>query len=54
MKELDKDELQVVEGGMFQWIIAIAVGAAIGAINEIYKDWDNFERGIKGEPYQKK
>ena len=54
MKELEKSELLIIEGGVFPWLVAIAVGVAIGAFNEIFKDWDNFERGLTGEPYQKK
>ena len=46
---LEKNDLKLIEGGTLPWLVAIAIGAAIGAINEIYKDWNNFERGLKGE-----
>jgi lactobin A/cerein 7B family class IIb bacteriocin len=54
MKELEKNDLQEIEGGIIPWLVAVAIGVTIGAINEIFKDWDNFERGIQGEPYQPK
>jgi lactobin A/cerein 7B family class IIb bacteriocin len=52
MKELDKSELLIIDGGVV-WFVAIAIGVAIGGICGILSDWDNLERGIKGEPYQK-
>ena len=32
----------------------ILIGAAVATITEIIDDWDNFERGLTGEPYQPK
>ncbi|MCK9414327.1 MAG: class IIb bacteriocin, lactobin A/cerein 7B family [Prolixibacteraceae bacterium] len=52
MKELNRVELAEINGGVV-WFVAIAIGVAIGGICGILSDWDNLERGIKGEPYQK-
>jgi len=52
MKELNEIELREVEGGFLgldDFFIGITVGAVIAVIN----DWDNFERGFTGKPYQK-
>jgi bacteriocin-like protein len=49
MKELNKCELQEVEGGTIYWLMAMVVDAA----KEIAHEWDDFKRGLKGEPYQK-
>jgi len=50
MKELERGELCEVNGGVIGWddfLIGIAIGTFIAVIN----DWDNFERGFKGQPY---
>jgi lactobin A/cerein 7B family class IIb bacteriocin len=53
MKELEKNELMEVEGGLLFWA-TVAAGILIGAAIAIINDWDNFERGITGEPYKPK
>jgi len=53
MKELEKSELMELNGGVFGWddlVIGIIVGSVIAVIN----DWDNFERGFKGQAYKAK
>ena len=52
VKEITKNELREIDGGVFgidDLILTIAAGAVIAVIN----DWDNFERGLSGQPYQK-
>ncbi len=50
---LSKKEVKEVNGGL-GLLPAIVVGCIIAAFAEIVSDWDNFERGFKGEPYQPK
>lgn len=52
MKELNELELREVEGGIFG-VDDFLLGCAIGAVLAIINDWDNFERGFCGKPYQK-
>ena len=52
MKELSEMELREVAGGMFG-LDDFLIGCAIGAVLAIINDWDNFERGLTGKPYQK-
>jgi hypothetical protein len=53
VKELEITEKKSIEGGLAWWV-AIGVGIAIGAANEIIKDWDNFKAGLAGKPEIKK
>jgi hypothetical protein len=46
MKELEKNELRGVDGGN-AWVTA---GLALFAA--LVTDWENFERGLCGKPYQ--
>lgn len=48
MKELEKDELMKVEGGMVWLPIALAF------LGYLASDWDNFERGLMGRPCKDK
>lgn len=52
MKELNEKELREVEGGIFG-IDDLLIGITVGAVIAIINDWDNFERGFTGKPYQK-
>lgn len=47
--ELSHSEQQKLTGGILGVIVA---GLAIAAGAEIIGDWDNFERGLSGEPYK--
>ena len=49
MKELDKCELQDVEGGLIRWLLVMV----IDSVKEIAQEWDDFERSFRSEPYQK-
>ena len=51
MKELEKSELMEVDGGVFGFDDFL-VGIAIGTVLAIINDWDNFERGFKGQTYK--
>ena len=33
-------------------VLVIAIGLAIAAGTAIINDWDNFERGLTGQPYK--
>jgi hypothetical protein len=48
LEELEAGEAIETNGGLF-WA-AVAAGAAIAAITQVIQDWDNFKRGITGEP----
>ena len=48
LQVLSSEEKKKTNGGILGTIIA---GCAIAAFVEIIRDWDNFERGLKGEPY---
>ena len=48
--EMQQQEMSETNGGIF-WLIPVVIGAGI---IEIMSDWDNFERGFSGQPYQKK
>lgn len=52
MKELNELELKEVEGGLFG-IDDLIIGIAIGSVLAVINDWDNFERGFTGKPYEK-
>jgi len=52
LTEITKSELREIDGGFFgldDFLVAVTAGAVIAVIN----DWDNFERGLSGKPYQK-
>lgn len=52
LQKIDKTDLMQVEGGLFgidDFLVGVAVAAAVAIIN----DWDNFERGLTGQPYKK-
>jgi lactobin A/cerein 7B family class IIb bacteriocin len=42
MKELEKDELEEIEGGIY-WLIPIVIGVVLAGI---VKDWPDFKQGI--------
>lgn len=49
-KELEENEMITCNGGVIGIGASIAIGLAIAAGAEIFKDWDNFKRGLKGLP----
>lgn len=51
IQELSDKKLKEYNGGLFgidDFLVGVAIGAAIAIIN----DWDNFERGLTGQPYK--
>lgn len=49
---LSETELKMHSGGL-GILAAIAVGLAVAAGAEIFGDWENFKRGLKGLPESK-
>jgi len=50
MKELNEMKLREINGGVIG-IDDFLYACAVGAVLEIIHDWNNFERGFKGQPY---
>jgi len=51
VKEMNAKEMKKTDGGEPISIgVAIAIGLAIAAGTAIINDWDNFKRGLAGEP----
>ena len=46
-RELDKEELSGIYGGVIWYIVG---GVIIAVVNEIVSDWDNFKAGLRGQP----
>ncbi len=46
-RELNKDELSGIYGGVIWYLIA---GVVVAVVNEIVSDWDNFKAGLRGQP----
>jgi hypothetical protein len=46
-RELNKDELSGIYGGVIWYIVG---GVIIAVVNEIVSDWDNFKAGLRGQP----
>jgi hypothetical protein len=49
LRELTIDEQKEINGGVFG-IDDLIIGIAVGAALEIISDWDNFKRGLAGQP----
>lgn len=47
--ELNLSDQHTINGGFWG---AVAAGLIIAAGAEIISDWDNFERGLTGQPYK--
>jgi hypothetical protein len=52
MKELIKNELREVDGGFIIWPV-VCGAMLISLFSEVVGDWENFERGLTGQPYCK-
>lgn len=56
LEELKKSDKVCVTGGgpitFAAWAATVAGGLIIAAGAEIISDWDNFKRGLAGEPEQ--
>ena len=50
VQEMNAVEVKSVDGG---FLGLIAIGLCIAAGTAIINDWDNFERGLSGQAYQK-
>ena len=51
LRELDSDELDNINGGAVNCFWgAVAAGLIIATGGEILGDWDNFKRGLRGQP----
>ena len=48
LQALGDEDAKMTNGGFIATVIA---GCMIAAFVEVIRDWDNFERGLKGEPY---
>lgn len=51
VRELNTDEATKIDGG-FPILGTIAAGLVIAAGTAVINDWDNFERGLTGQPYK--
>jgi len=49
LRELNSNEIEKVSGGCGGLCI-LSVGLTVMAATEIVSDWDNFKRGLRGEP----
>jgi len=48
MKELEKNELMVVEGGLPFWQ-TVGAGVIVGGAVYLMYNWDDFRKGLLGE-----
>lgn len=50
LQELTINEMKETHGGL-GFLATVAAGIIIGAAIEIMSDWENFENGLSGRPY---
>ena len=51
ISNLTKEESVEIAGGI-GFLASVAAGAIIAGVAEVISDWDNFERGLTGQPYK--
>lgn len=44
---LDRDELQSLQGGMPQLLVAIAASLIVGLTLQVWNSWDEFKEGFR-------
>lgn len=49
VQEMDALEMKEKNGGL-GFLATVLAGSAIAAVAAVINDWDNFERGLCGEP----
>jgi lactobin A/cerein 7B family class IIb bacteriocin len=47
---LSEQETQNTRGGVAPLLLAIVAGATVAAASQIFRDWENFKRGLAGRP----
>ncbi|WP_321515209.1 hypothetical protein [Marinifilum fragile] len=51
VQEMNTKEIKEIDGGIFGAILA---GVVIAGATVVFTDWDNFKKGLMGEPEIKK